>query len=63
MIATLFTGIHMRLQICVSPQAQAFFKKSCQQVEVPILQLLLWIHTCWASLYTFLDRLLMLKKV
>ena len=63
MIATLFTGIHMRLQIHASPQAQAFFKKSCRQVEVPILQLLLWIRTRWASLYTFLDRLLMLKKV
>lgn len=50
-------------QICASPQARAFFKKSCQQVGVPILQLLLWIRTRWASLYAFLDRLLTLKGV
>lgn len=49
-------------QIRASPQARAFFKKSCQQVEVPVLQLLLWIRTRWASLFTFLDRLLILKK-
>ena len=51
------------LQIRASPQARAFFAKSCQQVEVPILQLLLWIRTCRASLFAFLDRLLILKKV
>ena len=49
-------------QIRASPQARAFFKKSCQQVGVPVLQLLLWIRTRWASLYAFLDRLLTLKK-
>jgi len=43
--------------------SSAFFKKSCEQVEVPVLQLLLWIRTRWASLYAFLDRLLILKKV
>lgn len=30
---------------------------------MPILQLLLWIRTRWASLFAFLDRLLILKKV
>jgi hypothetical protein len=61
---TIFVDIHIRhIQIRASPQARAFFKKSCHQVEVPILQLLLWIRTRWASLYTFLDRLLILKKV
>ena len=62
-ISTIFISVHMQLQIRASPQAQAFFVKSCQQVEVPILQLILWIRTRWASLYTFLERLLILKKV
>jgi len=62
--ATVFIGIDTTfVQIRASPQARAFFKKSCQQVEVPVLQLLLWIRTRWASLFTFLDRLLILKKV
>jgi len=30
---------------------------------VPVLQLLLWVRTCWASLYNFLDRILVLRKV
>ena len=63
MASTILSGIHMWLQIRASPQARAFFVKSCQQVEVPILQLLLWIRTRWASLYVFLDRLLILKMV
>lgn len=54
---------HDLFKIRASPQARAFFKKSCRQVEVPVIQLLLWIHTRWASLYAFLDRLLILKKV
>jgi hypothetical protein len=63
-IAITFTDVHMPLvQICISPQALAFFTKLCQQVEVPVLQLLLWICMHWASLFTLLDRLLMLKKV
>jgi hypothetical protein len=40
-----------------------FFKSSCSQVGVQPLELLLWIRTRWASLYKFLDRLLMLRKV
>lgn len=62
-IQRLFIFILNQLQIRASPQARAFFTKSCQQVEVPILQLLLWIRTRWASLFAFLDRLLILKKV
>ncbi|KAF8156025.1 hypothetical protein B0H34DRAFT_517919 [Crassisporium funariophilum] len=49
-------------QIRASPQARAFFTKSCKQVDVPVLQLILWIRTRWASLYAFLDRLLILRK-
>ncbi|KIM78165.1 hypothetical protein PILCRDRAFT_11388 [Piloderma croceum F 1598] len=29
-------------QICKSPQAKAFFNSCCEEVEVPLLQLLLW---------------------
>jgi len=29
---------------------------------VPLLQLLLWVRTRWASLYNFLDRILVLRK-
>ncbi|KAF5370479.1 hypothetical protein D9615_009743 [Tricholomella constricta] len=49
-------------QIRASPQARAFFKKSCQQNDVPTLQLLLWIRTRWASMYSFLDRMLTVRK-
>lgn len=30
---------------------------------MPVLQLILWIRTRWASLYAFLNRLLILRKV
>ncbi|KAF5380029.1 hypothetical protein D9615_006171 [Tricholomella constricta] len=49
-------------QIRASPQARAFFKKSCVQNNVPTLQLLLWIRTRWASMYSFLDRMLTVRK-
>jgi len=51
------------MQIHKSPQARAFFATSCEDVEVPLLQLLLWVRTRWASLYQFLDRILVLQKV
>ena len=50
-------------QIRRSPQARAFFKQSCREVDIPTLELLTWIRTCWASLFNFLDRILMLKLV
>jgi hypothetical protein len=53
----------MKIQIRKSPQARAFFATSCEDVEVPLLQLLLWVRTRWASLYQFLDRILVLQKV
>jgi hypothetical protein len=51
------------LQIRKSPQARAFFKNACEEVDVPALQLLFWVKTRWASLYNFLDRILLLQKV
>lgn len=50
-------------QIRASPQATAFFKQTCEDVDLPMRQLLLWIRTRWASLFYCLDRLLELKKV
>ncbi|KAH9972369.1 hypothetical protein BJV77DRAFT_1074894 [Russula vinacea] len=49
-------------QIRMSPQARTFFRSSCSQVRIKPLELLLWICTRWASLYKFLDRILMLWK-
>ncbi|KAJ7907702.1 hypothetical protein B0H13DRAFT_1879326 [Mycena leptocephala] len=40
-------------QIRESPQAQAFFAKTWKGLDVPVLQLLGWIRTRWASLYAF----------
>jgi len=53
----------IELQIRKSPQARAFFTACCEEVEVPLLQLLLWVKTRWASLYNFLDHILVLRKV
>ncbi|KAK7025717.1 HAT family dimerization domain-containing protein [Favolaschia claudopus] len=47
--------------IRASPQAQAFFKKMCVEADVPALQLLGWIRTRWALMFTFLDRLILLR--
>jgi hypothetical protein len=46
------------LQIRMSPQARAFFRQMCEQVNVPKLELKLWVRTRWASLFDFLDRML-----
>jgi hypothetical protein len=51
------------IKIRMSPQARAFFKMSCEYVDVPFLQLILWIRTRWASLFAFLDQIITLKKV
>jgi hypothetical protein len=50
-------------QIRLSPQARAFFKKCCRECGAPDLELLTWIRTRWASLYYFLDRIIVLKAV
>ncbi|KAF8985767.1 hypothetical protein BDQ17DRAFT_1335785 [Cyathus striatus] len=44
-------------QIHASPQACTFFRSTCSQVGIDPLELLLWVHMHWASLYTFLERL------
>ena len=51
------------VQICKSPQAQAFFQKSCKETDVLPLQLLSWVKTQWASLFDFLDWILLLQPV
>jgi hypothetical protein len=51
------------LQIRKSPQARAFFRQVCEQVNVPKLELKLWIRTRWASLYDFIDRMITLRLV
>jgi hypothetical protein len=50
-------------QIRKSPQARAFFRRCCQEVGAPPLELLTWIRTRWASLFTFLDRMILLREV
>ncbi|KAJ7445617.1 hypothetical protein FB451DRAFT_1189033 [Mycena latifolia] len=56
-------GLALINQIRKSPQAQAYFAKTCKTLEIPALQLIGWIRTRWASLYAFLDRILLLQKV
>ncbi|KAJ7450600.1 hypothetical protein FB451DRAFT_1186706 [Mycena latifolia] len=55
-------GLALINQILKSPQAQAYFAKTCKTLEIPALQLIGWIRTRWASLYAFLDRILLLQK-
>ena len=51
------------LQIRKSPQARSFFHATCAQVGMTPLELMLWIHTRWGSLFDFLERFLFLKTV
>jgi hypothetical protein len=48
-------------QIRKSPQARAFFRQVCDDVNIPRLELKLWVRTRWASLYDFLDRMIKLR--
>ena len=52
--------IEFTLQIRAAPQARTFFAKSC---DIPYMQLMLWVRTRWASLYEFLNRTLLFRKV
>ncbi|OAX31140.1 hypothetical protein K503DRAFT_115567 [Rhizopogon vinicolor AM-OR11-026] len=36
-------------QIRKSPQARAFFQKSCKEEDLPTFDLLQWVRTRWAS--------------
>ncbi|KAJ7477409.1 hypothetical protein FB451DRAFT_1396398 [Mycena latifolia] len=56
-------GLALINQIRKSPQAQAYSAKTCKTLEIPTLQLIGWIRTRWASLYAFLDRILLLQTI
>jgi hypothetical protein len=60
-----FTRVALILyrQIRKSPQARAFFRQVCDDVNVTRLELKLWVRTRWASLYDFLDRMIKLRLV
>ncbi|KAF5319881.1 hypothetical protein D9758_017850 [Tetrapyrgos nigripes] len=49
-------------QIRKSPQAHAFFKECCIKTNNKPLELMLWIHTHWASLFAALERAIQLEK-
>jgi hypothetical protein len=40
-----------------------FFRAICVQVNIKPLELLLWIRTRWGSLFTFLERFILLQAV
>ncbi|KAG2029160.1 hypothetical protein BDR03DRAFT_1018820 [Suillus americanus] len=43
-------------------QAHAFFAQSCKQADVPVLELMQWIWTQWASMHSFITWMLLLQK-
>jgi hypothetical protein len=45
-------------QVCSSPQAHSYFQKLCKDKNLPVLQLLKWVCTHWASLYNLITCLL-----
>ena len=45
-------------QVRSSLQARTYFHKLCQDENLPPLQLLKWVCTCWASLYDLINHLL-----
>jgi hypothetical protein len=49
---------HVSNTLVLDPDAHAFFKESCIQIDAPALELLLWIRTHWALLHVFLERIL-----
>ena len=51
------------VQIRKSPQARAFFKRMCREVNIPEHDLMLFVRTRWASMFACLERALMLKLV
>jgi hypothetical protein len=42
---------------------RAFFHGTCSQLNIPPLELLLWVRTRWGSLFKFLERFIQLKAV
>jgi hypothetical protein len=52
---TIGKALSLVTQIRKSPQARVFFKKCCAEVDLPPLELLKWVQTCWASLFKMLE--------
>ena len=51
------------VQIRKSPQAHAFFKWMCREVNIPEHNLMLFVQTRWASMFACLERALKLRPV
>jgi hypothetical protein len=51
------------IQVWKSPQACAFFKWMCCEVNIPEHDLVLFVRTRWASMFACLKRALTLKSV
>ncbi|KAI0808987.1 hypothetical protein BC629DRAFT_1437238 [Irpex lacteus] len=49
-------------QIRASPQARAYFEKTCLEEGLKPLQLLKWVRTRWGSMYDLLERAITLRK-
>lgn len=44
-------------------KARAFFAQSCKQADIPVLELMQWVRTQWASMHNFIAQMLLLQKV
>jgi hypothetical protein len=51
------------VQIQKSPQARAFFKRMCREVNIPEHNLMLFVRTRWASMFACLEQALKLRPV
>lgn len=45
------------MQVWKSPQARVFLQKCCTEVNEPPLELLRWVRTRWAFLFSMLERI------
>jgi hypothetical protein len=41
--------------------SKGLFHATCNQLDIPPLELLLWVRTCWASLFKFLECFIKLR--
>lgn len=53
----------MIFQICLSPQAKAYFGIVCKEELLPPLELIKWIHTHWGSMFDLIERFIENKAV
>jgi hypothetical protein len=51
------------VQIRKSPQAHVFFKRMYREVNIPEHDLMLFVRTCWASMFACLEWALKLRPV